>query len=626
MATGMTTRRLRHYCCLCTFLCLSAVAAGSESRGQVSFNGLPVPGATLAATQDGKKFVAITDQQGLYSFPNLTDGIWTIEVQMFGFAPLKRDVAVAPDTLAAKWELKLLSLSQIKAAVQPAAPPTLTAAAPPLKAQQQNEQTPAAKEPEGDLNQSAAGGFLINGSVNNGDSSPFGQAAAFGNNRTGGRGLYTGGIGITFDNSVLDARPFSLTGQNTPKAAYNRLTGLLTLGGPLQIPHLFKNGPFFFLGYQWTRNTDASTQSALMPDLAERNGFFSTPVIDPTTGMLFPGNTIPQSRISPQARALLDLYPLPNFATSSRYNYQVPIVSPTHQDALQSRFTKMLNAANQIYGRFAFQSTRTSSPNIFGFLDETDSLGINADVNWSHRFNRQWFFNLGYQFSRFASHVTPFFENRVNVSGEAGISGNNQDPMNWGPPSLTFSSGIASLSDLQSSFNRNQTSGLSYSMSWNRGGHNVTFGADFRRQEFSYLSQQDPRGAFTFTGGVTGNDFADFLLGIPDTSSIAFGNADKYLRDSVYDAYLTDDWRIGPAITLNAGLRWEYGAPITELYNRLVNLDIVPGFAAAAPVVATDPVGPLTGQRYPISLVQPDKTAFEPRVGIAWRPFQALPW
>ena len=133
-------------------------------------------------------------------------------------------------------------------------------------------------------------------------------------------------------------------------------------------------------------------------------------------------------------------------------------------------------------------------------------------------------------------------------------------------------------------------------MFWTRFRHNITFGGDFRRQQFNYLAQQDPRGTFTFTGAATegtangaaigGYDFADFLLGIPDTSSIAFGNADKYFRESVYDAYFTDDWRISPEFTMNAGMRWDYGAPMTELYGRLVNLDITPGFAAVAPVLA----------------------------------------
>ena len=102
-----------------------------------------------------------------------------------------------------------------------------------------------------------------------------------------------------------------------------------------------------------------------------------------------------------------------------------------------------------------------------------------------------------------------------------------------------------------------------------------------------------------FTGAAAGDDFAGFLLGVPDASQIAFGNADKYLRDNLYDAYITDDWRISPGFTLNAGVRWEYNSPITELYGRLVNLDVAPGFTAVEPVVANDPLGPLTGEHYP---------------------------
>ena len=68
-------------------------------------------------------------------------------------------------------------------------------------------------------------------------------------------------------------------------------------------------------------------------------------------------------------------------------------------------------------------------------------------------------------------------------------------------------------------------------------------------------------------------------------------------------------------MTLDAGIRWEYGAPITELYNRLVNLDVAPGFAAVAPVVASDPVGSLTGHRYPNSLIRADASGVEPRIG-----------
>ena len=189
------------------------------------------------------------------------------------------------------------------------------------------------------------------------------------------------------------------------------------------------------------------------------------------------------------------------------------------------------------------------------------------------------------------------------------------------------------MSDANSSFDRNRTDAVSASASIYRRRHNIKAGGDFRKQEYNDFYQQNPRGAFTFTGAATsgaaatstatGSDLADFLIGIPDTSSIAFGNADKYFRQPVYDLYATDDWRLLSSLTINAGGRWEYGAPMTELKNRLVNLDITQGFGAAAPVLGSSPVGPLTGINYPNSLVRPDKLGFEPRIGISWRPIPA---
>src|SRR4029077_11403850 len=102
-----------------------------------------------------------------------------------------------------------------------------------------------------------------------------------------------------------------------------------------------------------------------------------------------------------------------------------------------------------------------------------------------------------------------------------------------------FASGIGDLTDGQSAFTRNQTTGVSYDGLWNRSRHNLSFGADFKRQQFNLLSHENPRGSFTFPGAAAGFDFAGFLLGIPDTSSIAFGNADKYFRASNYDAFVT---------------------------------------------------------------------------------------
>src|ERR1700682_3599 len=256
---------MRQYLLIAALLALGLSA--SEHHGLVKFSGLPVPGATVTAKQGEKSFTAITDQQGAYAFPDLADGVWTVQIEMLVFSTITREVAVAPGAPSPEWELKLLSMDEIKAAATAAPPPpappvTKPAEVPRLRNAKgvpppapANTQTafqrtdvnatgnPAAPNPEaandstGELSQRAADGFLINGSVNNGATTPFAQFPAFGNNRRGPGGLYNGNLGVTVDNSVLDARSFSLTGQDTPKPAYNHFTGMASFGGPLKIPH-----------------------------------------------------------------------------------------------------------------------------------------------------------------------------------------------------------------------------------------------------------------------------------------------------------------------------------------------------------------------------------------------------
>ncbi len=80
---------------LCALPCPAA-----EHHGQVTFGGLPVPGVAVTAAQGDRKFTAITDQQGVYTFPELPEGNseahWTVRIEMLGFAPLQREIAVAP--------------------------------------------------------------------------------------------------------------------------------------------------------------------------------------------------------------------------------------------------------------------------------------------------------------------------------------------------------------------------------------------------------------------------------------------------------------------------------------------------------------------------------------------------
>jgi hypothetical protein len=175
--------------------------------------------------------------------------------------------------------------------------------------------------------------------------------------------------------------------------------------------------------------------------------------------------------------------------------------------------------------------------------------------------------------------------------------------------------------------NRNQTSAIGDSLTWVRGVHNLSFGGDYRRQQNNQLADNNGRGTYSFNGSMTsylvngvaqsgtGYDLADFLLGSPATSSIRYGNPDKYFRSSGYDVFVNDDWRISSRFSLNFGIRWDYATPVTELYNRMVNLAIAPGYTAAVAV-------PAGSAQLPSSLIHPDRNNLSPRVGFAWRPLQ----
>src|ERR1022692_1567833 len=497
--------------------------SASEHHGIVKFAGLPVPGATITATMGDKKLVAITDLQGLYAFADLADGVWNVQVEMLCFATLNKEVAIAPNAPSPEWELKLLPFDEIKAAApappRDTPPPASTPAAAPQTAGAPTSPAPtlvekAAAPKKGskaargaaaasaansrpgfqraDLNASgappaeepaaagideatpgASDALLVNGSVSNGV-----ERRAIGNFRKGPGSGYRGDLSTILDNSVLDARSFSITGQDTPRQAYNHLRYGGTFGGPLSIPHLFRtqNGNFF-VAYQGVRNRNASTSTSLMPTAAERLGDFSqslnqlgkqVQLTDPSNGEPFAGNTIPADRIAPEATKLLHYYPSPNFDPSARFNYQIPLVGTSAADALQARVNKAINPRNSVNGTFGYQHTGSESPNLFQFVDGNHTMGMSLNLSWRHTFNKTFYGTLGAQYSRYSARNTPYFAYRTdgNVSKDAGITGNNQDPQNWGPPSLSFNSGYAGLSDGQESFLRNQTSAVSYSMMW----------------------------------------------------------------------------------------------------------------------------------------------------------------
>jgi len=596
---------------------LMLAAAGSVSRpsdlsGRVVFSGAGVPGVTVSAARrldpdlraSGRIVTTLTDEEGVFRLANLEDGAWKLHVEMRGFVAIDRDVAVPFTESPLVFALKMRPYEEIVgggAAGTASAGASSPRAAPPV--------TAPPDEPD-----------IINGSLTNAAATPFALPRAIGNNRPRLGRLYTGRLTSNLANSVLNARPYSFGGPAVPADTSNIQLGF-NLGGPFRIPWLIEHGPWMSFEFNYGVNSNATSQSAFMPTPAERAGDFSqsaTIVRDPLTGLPFAGNAIPADRISPQALALLAYYPLPNTTTEGA-NFQRAIATGTRQGSARFQTSYALSSRDRIQGDVSGRRSVTESVNLFDFTDTRRETLLDTNLSWMHTFSSRLQVTSRYRFTRSAATLTPFFANRIDVSADAGIAGNDRRPGNWGPPAIAFPT-IADLDDGE--YQRTVTSmhALGASIMWRLGGHNITLGGDIIRTAFDQAAHPGARGKLSFTGAATGNALADFLLGIPTTSSMAFGTTRTVLRGATFDAYFTDDFRMASGLTLNAGVRWEYEAPFTERENRLVNFDVAPGFAAVSPVLAIDPIGSLTGRHYPASLLRPDRRGIEPRIAASWRP------
>ena len=453
------------------------------------------------------------------------------------------------------------------------------------------------------------------------------SGASFGNNLSGGS-QYSGNASFSLDNSVWDANSYSLSGIHTAKPAFAKGRVNVSFGGPLKIPHLLsgKNSTFI-LNYSMGRTRNGTTQTATVPTALERAGDFSQSVVqgpvivyDPLNGQPFPGNKIPASRINHAAVTMAAYYLQPN-AAGSRLNYQTSLVSISNQDNLNARINHTINKKDRISGGVGWQRSTGTSPNIFGFLDDASNYGVNANAQWAHTYSKRAVQSVTINFSRSRTQTSPYFATLgLNVAQQLGIQGTSPLPQNFGPPNLGFTN-FTGLSDANAVLSRNQTLNLGYSFNLTRAKHQWTFGGDFRRQQINPFSDANGRGSFTFTGLATtgpnntgGYDFADFLLNYPSVANIRFGNADKYFRTWKLDGYVSDNWQISKVLTANLGIRYDYTAPYTEIYNRLSNLSVGPNFTSVNLVTA--------GQAgFPTSLIKPDYNTLSPNLGVTWMPF-----
>ncbi len=470
-------------------------------------------------------------------------------------------------------------------------------------------------------------------------------------------------------NSALNAEPFSLRGQSQqqPASGTNRF-GITFVSAPY-LPGLTKPSgkDTVFLTLSGARNSNPLDEYATVPTDAERAGDFSaagSPAIyDPGTLQQFTSNgvanVIPSTRIAPQAVALLKYFPGPNLPGSVQ-NYHLLSTAQSNSTQAGVRYMRSIGANASPFGAFGGGGGRGSGGGRRAQQNQGLRQSININYNWSHTASDnvnlfpqlggksasdsgslQAGYTVGYHkvtnifsasWNRSNSHTTNFFTNGPDIATEIGVLGPgnaplNPSPLNYGLPNVDLNN-LSGLSQQQPSFVIAQTIAMSETLSWIHGKHNLRFGGDYRRVHSDVLSSPNATGTFIFSGlftqdasgnANTGSSLADFLLGLPQETTLDSSLRKAYLRDNVMDGYAQDDWRLLPSLTLNFGLRYEFFAPYTEKFNRLAFVDTNPGaaFTGQAEVQAGG-VGPFSG-KLPDSLIHPFHKAFAPRVGIAWR-------
>ena len=482
----------------------------------------------------------------------------------------------------------------------------------------------------------------------------------------GGRGRFNinrphGTLFYDLGDAALDAAPYSLTGAPVSKPGYVQHKFGGGLGGPLIIPKIYNGGDktFFFLSYTGLRSTDPYDAFSTVPTLAERNGNFShtlarsgpnagspVTIINPLTGLPFSGGIIPQSQINPAAHGLLQFIPVPNLpgtvdnfhyltsATDNENNLNVHLVHSFGGGTIGP--WRRGGKRNNLNGGFHYHNSDTGLTNPYPTVGGNTSVrGFDVPLGYVRSLGK--ITNIArMDYNRETIATRNLYAYLQNITGNLGITGVSQNPFDWGLPNISLTN-FGSINDTNPLLRRDQTWSFSDFMIWRQGRHTVRWGGDFRRIQLNTETDNNARGSFTFTGintaemvngkalPGTGYDLADFLLGLPQLTSVQSGNNNYHFRGNSWDLFLQDDWRLRGNLTVNFGLRYEYFSPFTETNNQIANLDLAPNLLACAALQTTCVTRVLPGQSgpfhgsFPATLVRPDRNNFAPRVGIAWK-------
>jgi hypothetical protein len=415
-------------------------------------------------------------------------------------------------------------------------------------------------------------------------------------------------------NDIFDAKNF-FASPTAPNPQYQRNQYGFAAGGPIK-----RNKLFLFGDSEWTNIRQAQSAVSTIPTVLERTGNFSQEgkvLKNPLTGQPFPGNIVPANMIDPLASKLINLYPIPvNNSLSNNYLYD----GPNDEDDLRwdVRGDYNISEKDTLSGRVSHYGVTIPGilnlpPPAFGAnaFDEKIS-GWNDALSWNHTFTPSliaitridWSYN---QFSR----QNPAVGGMQNYNGEYGIPGGD-DSIPGGMSQFSMSGytqlGIGSNNPtVRNSQNRQFTTDFN----WSHGAHNIAFGVNMLRLQNNILNDNATIGNWSFNGQYTGDGMADFLLGWSNSWSSSTVEQVN-LRGWLPAAYIQDDWKISPKLTLNIGMRYEVGLPWYDTQNRMANLVL------ENPTTATMALASGSGGYGGRSLVNVNTNGWEPRLGLAY--------
>ncbi len=436
-----------------------------------------------------------------------------------------------------------------------------------------------------------------------------------------------------FRNDKLDAKGWTPTVDGKkPKLRFNQYGA--NLGGAI-----LKNRSFFFMNYEGERERQGVTHTRTVPTAELQNGDFNNIPIsgalrnqprDPssftatnTAGTPYPNNIVPRSLFDPVA---LRIVSSPDFPKPSNIA-QLPIpglflntVTNTNQvDKFDLRGDHYFSERVRMFARYSYSNLEAFRPGPFKGLVEgsnNDAFGTTATVAHHAVLTPTWTINpttlaefrLGY--TRMNAAVRPPNAGSPGATELLGIPNlPSNSTINGGWPKFLF--------DGMDAFGRHTSTPqfqvpnvyvLNNTWSLQRGKHSIRTGFDKQYIQVAILDVSALIGTFRFSQNIfTNNPWADFLQGMVTTHSQTSYSV-VYNRKDITSGFVQDDWRILPNLTLNLGLRYEYGRPTVEKFNRLANFNLSDGTRNFAK----------DGDTFSRALVKPDRTNFSPRLGFAW--------